>query len=95
MADALKSQVDCFLSNDELFKKNPEFDIQWSLLSLLCELSANLTSVSKVPELLPVDEEEEIVEDVNWAEILKIDAPNNNFEESYETDVSENMFLLE
>ncbi|KAL0274906.1 UNVERIFIED_CONTAM: hypothetical protein PYX00_002929 [Menopon gallinae] len=75
VSDGLDAEVKTFLSNDILFKKNPQSDIQWALLSLLTSLAADLTQVVQLPKMMPLNEDETPVEEINWGEYLKEGLP--------------------
>ncbi|KAK6629722.1 hypothetical protein RUM43_003540 [Polyplax serrata] len=81
VSEALQQQVKNFLSNTSLFEKNPQYDIEWCLLSLVSALSTNLTSVKDVPELLPTDDEETEAEEIDWLEYLTSDLPIPEYSE--------------
>lgn len=57
-------------------------------MSLLCNLSSNLTDVKTVPQLLPTDEIESETDDFDWYEYLTKDLPQKSNDFTYDSELS-------
>lgn len=98
VANKLQELVDSFLNNFD-FERHPQYDLQWSLLSFLLNLSGE-TSKSSLKNLnssmnMTISHEDADLEEIDWAQYLK--EGEQEFFQAYGSDSEEsvnNFFCL-
>lgn len=72
VAKKFQELIDSFLNNFD-FERHPQYDIQWSLLTLLLNLSTETSKsdLSSLEQIATVPSNENKPEDIDWAEYLK------------------------
>lgn len=72
VANKFQELIDSFLNNFD-FGRHPQYDIQWSLLTLLLNLSTetNNSDLSSLEQIANVPSNEDKPDDIDWAKYLK------------------------
>ena len=72
VAEKFQELVDSFLNNFD-FERHPQYDLQWSLLSLLFNLSTDTSKsdLSNLEQIANVPSDDNKPEDIDWARYLK------------------------
>lgn len=72
VAKKFQELIDSFLNNFD-FERHPQYDIQWSLLNLLLNLSTETSNsdLLSLEQIANVPSDENKPEDIDWAEYLK------------------------